>query len=85
MFAITPSLLLSGWLASVYAFLFCFLWGDSLKQLGRLWLIAIIGFGLGQVVAMGTGWGFFMVGDVHVLEGTIGAWIALAVAKWWRL
>jgi len=85
MLAITPSLLLSGLLASVYALLFCFLWGDTLKQLVRLWLIALIGFGLGQAVAMGAGWRFFMVGDVHVMEGTVGAWMALVIAKWWRL
>jgi hypothetical protein len=85
MVALTPTLLLSGLLASAYALLFHLLWGHTVRQLVRLWLLAIIGFGLGQVVAMGMGWGFSMVGDVHVVEGTVGAWAALIIAKWQRL
>ncbi len=82
---LTPALLMSGLLATIYALLFHLVWGDTMRQLVRLWLVAIIGFGMGQVVAMGMGWGFAMVGDVHVVEGTVGAWAALVVAKWQRL
>lgn len=85
MTVLTPSLLLSVLLASAYTLLFHLLWGDTVRRLVRLWLIATIGFGLGQVVAMGMGWGAYMVGDVHVVEGTIGAWAALVIAKWQQL
>jgi hypothetical protein len=85
MFPFTPALLMSGLLATIYALLFHLVWGETVRQLVRFWLVAIIGFGMGQVLAIGMGWQFAMVGDVHVLEGTIGAWTALVVAKWQRL
>ena len=46
-----PLLVLSLVIATLYSALFHLLWGRTLKQLFIYWLAAIVGFGIGQVVA----------------------------------
>ena len=77
----SPAVVLSVLIASGYAFIFNFFWGGTFRQLARYWLIGLIGFGLGQLVAAIAGWTVLSIGDVHLLEGTLGCWLALLVAK----
>ena len=77
----SPALVLSTVLASGYSFAAHFFWGRSYSQLARYWMIAVLGFGLGQLIAAGAGWQFAMIGEVHLIEGTFVAWSGLVVAK----
>lgn len=77
----SPALVLSAVIASIYGVLFHFIYGRTLKQLGIYWLAALVGFALGQVLAGALGWRILMIGEVHLLEGTIGSGVALSIAK----
>ena len=80
----TPALVLSVFLASIYAVAFHLWLGRTLRDLLALWLAALIGFAVGQIV--GQVWGFvpWMVGQVHILEATVLSLVFLAVARWLR-
>jgi ABC-type uncharacterized transport system permease subunit len=80
----TPALLLSFFLASIYAIAFHLWLGRNLRDLLALWLAALIGFAGGQIV--GQIWGFvpWTVGQVHVLEATVLSFLFLALARWLR-
>ena len=77
-----PGLVLSLGLASIYAVAF-YLWrGRSLRDLVFLWLAAVVGFASGHVV--GEMWGFvpWTIGQVHVIEGSLVAFLFLVIARW---
>lgn len=80
----TPALVLSFFLASVYAAAFHLWLGRNLRDLLALWLASLIGFAVGQIV--GQIWGFvpWTVGQVHILEATVLSLLFLAVARWLR-
>jgi len=80
----TPALVLSFFLASIYAVAFHLWLGRSLRDLLALWLAALIGFAVGQIV--GQIWGFvpWTLGQVHILEATLLSLLFLAVARWLR-
>lgn len=77
-----PALVFSLVLALAYAVAF-FLWrGRGLRGLVFLWLAALVGFASGHLV--GEVWGFvpWTVGQVHVLEATVVAFLFLFIAQW---
>jgi thiamine transporter ThiT len=80
----TPALVLSFFLASIYAVAFHLWLGRNLRELLALWLAALIGFAAGQIV--GQIWGFvpWTLGQVHILEATLLCFLFLAVARWLR-
>ncbi|MCL7453034.1 MAG: hypothetical protein M8467_08275 [Anaerolineae bacterium] len=79
-----PALVLSFILASIYAVLFHLWLGRNLRELLALWLGALVGFGVGQIV--GQVWGFvpWTLGQIHVLEATLASFLFLGVARWLR-
>jgi hypothetical protein len=80
----TPALVLSFFLASIYAVAFHLWLGRGVRDLLALWLAALIGFAVGQVV--GQLWGFvpWTVGQIHILEATVLSVLFLVVARWLR-
>ena len=80
----TPAWILSFVLASVYAVLFHLWRGTSLRDLLFFWLAALVGFASGQLA--GQVWGFvpWTIGQVHVIEATIVAFLFLGLARWLR-
>ena len=78
----SPALALSLVLASLYAVLFHLVWGKRTREIPRYWLVALIGFGVGQGVAGLLRTRALMIGDVHVAEGSILSWLALIAARW---
>ncbi|HID86073.1 MAG TPA: hypothetical protein EYP55_01690 [Anaerolineae bacterium] len=78
---LSPALILSLVLAGIYAALFHLLWGQSAAQLARYGLIGLLGFGLGQLLAGALGSRLLMIGQVHLLEGTLVCWACLFIAK----
>jgi hypothetical protein len=82
---LSPTIVLSVLIVSGYSLLFYFLWGRTVGQLARYWVAGLIGFGLGQVAAIATGWNMLVIGDVHLIEGTLGCWLMLFIAKKFRM
>lgn len=78
---LSPSLALLFLLASINAVLFHLLWGRRMRELVLFWVAAVIGFTVGQLVAEALGFSFLTLGPLHLIEGTIGSWMGLLIAK----
>jgi len=51
-----------------------------------LYLLACwLGFGIGELAGDLLGLDILMIGQIHVVEGTIGAWLLLLVVRWLRV
>lgn len=77
---LSPSLVLSLVLSVGIAAMFHLWRGRSLRDLLLFLLVAFVGFGVGQLVGTIIRTPLLQVGDVHLLEASIGAWLALAIA-----
>lgn len=85
MLYLSPPLLVTLLLAEVYAALFHLLRGQGAAELLRLSGGSVAGFLLGEGIARLLGLGTPMLGDVHLLQGSLGAWIGLLATHWWTL
>lgn len=77
---LTPSLLLSLVVSIAYAALFHLWWGRSLTHLLLLMVAAGVGFGVGQFVGTMVRIPLLQIGEVHMIEASVGAWLALTIA-----
>lgn len=75
----SPSLLLSLVLASIYGLFFHSMAGRRLWQLPCFLLSAILGFFGGEIVAVLAGAELFRVGSVPLIASTVGAFFGLLV------
>jgi hypothetical protein len=82
---LSPSLFLAGLLSSAYASLFHIWKGRTVTDLLLYLVAAWLGFGLGQMVGDAHGLGLFMIGSLHVVEGTFLAWFLLFAARWLKI
>lgn len=80
--AVSPSLVFSLLLASLYGAVFHFVWGKRWRDLALYWVVAVVGFVIGQVVFGFLGFSIYLVGEVRVVESTIVSWACLFVARW---
>ncbi|MEM7130855.1 MAG: hypothetical protein AAF702_31310 [Chloroflexota bacterium] len=74
---LAPSVVIGGLLSIVYASLY-HLWGG--RTVGDLFLYlvtAAIGFYIGQLLGLFTQVSLFEIGQLRVIEGTIGSWLLL--------
>ncbi len=78
---LSPSLAFLLLLASINAFLSHLLWGRGIKGLVLFWIAAVIGFMVGQLAAEALALSFLTIGPLHLIEGTIGSWVGLFLAK----
>jgi hypothetical protein len=85
---LTPllSVLPPGWaLACVLAGLNIFIFHTAFAQEGRTPLhlapFGLLGFSAGNLVAVLLGSGLPTLGDVHVIEASLGAWVVLTLAN----
>jgi len=78
----SPIFLLGSTLATAWAALFHLLLGKRWTDLILYWFIGLIGFAVGQAMADILGLRFFLLGQVHLLEATLGCWTAMLVARW---
>jgi len=77
----SPALALGVVLSTGYAALFHFWQGGNMQALRRYLLAAWLGFAAGHLAGAITGVGWFQVGHLNVLSGTLGAAAALLIAK----
>ncbi len=85
MFLISPPLILSLVVSSIYAALFNLWRNGSLRDLSFYLLAAWVGFGLGQVAGwlLHLHWG--MIGSVRMVEGTFFCWLLILLMSWLRM
>lgn len=76
-----PALLLSALLSTAYGAAFHLWRGGDMRRLILFLLAAWLGFGLGQLAGALIGWGAAMIGEVHVIEATIGSVFTLVVVN----
>ena len=84
MFA-SPTFLVGSAMATLWAALFHLLLGKRWSDLVLSWFIALIGFGVGQAVAQTVGATWMLVGELHLIEGTVVCWLAMLIARWLRI
>ena len=77
----SPALLLSALLSTAYGAAFHFWRGGDLRRLGLFLAAGWLGFGLGQLAGLLIDWNGAMLGEVHLVETTIGSLIALLVVN----
>ena len=76
-----PSLILSTLLSLLWATLW-FAWrGGGWRDWLIDALVALLGFGIGQMLGVAFDLPVPAIGGVRVVEGTIGAWLALWIAQ----
>ncbi len=79
---LSPSLVFSVLLASLYGAVFHFIWGKSWRDLGLYLVAAVVGFGVGQILFDLLGLSLYMIGQVRLVEATAVSWCCLFVARW---
>ncbi|HHX66356.1 MAG TPA: hypothetical protein GX702_15880 [Chloroflexi bacterium] len=81
----SPLFLITSTLATMWAALFHLLLGKRLIDLVLYWFVGLIGFAVGQAMADVLALEWLQVGQVHLIEGTLGCWIAMLVARWLKV
>ncbi len=77
----SPPLVLSLVISSIYAAIFHLWQGRRAVELLHYLLASWLGFGLGELAGNLLGLDILMIGQVHLLEGTIASWLLLFVVK----
>ncbi len=77
----SPLLVLSVVIATLYAAIFHFFWGSTLRQLLVSWLAALLGFGVGQAIASAFSWHDILIGELHLLAASVACWLSMALAR----
>ena len=76
---ISPALLLGICFSVTYSAIVHLGGGRSVRELFVLLLMGGIGFGFGQLTGTITQSPFLQIGELHLLEASIGAWLLLTV------
>lgn len=79
-----PAMLLSVVLATGLAGLFQWWQGTRARDVFLYWPTSVAGFIVGQFLAGAVASPLPMLGEVHLLEGILGAVGAMLIAKWLR-
>lgn len=81
----SPVLLVGATLATFWAALFHLLLGRKLTDLILYWVVGLIGFTVGQAMADILQLRWLLVGQVHVVQGSLACWIGMLVARWLKV
>ena len=76
-----PSVVFSFILATLYGAAFHLVSGGDARRLALFLLAAWLGFGLGHVFGETFNVTLMDIGPLHMLTATMGAWLALVVAR----
>lgn len=80
-----PYLILGLVLAIIYGTLFHLWRGRTFQDLALYLAVAVVGFGVGHYLGVVFGLSMWLVGPLHLAEGTVVSWASLFVAQWLRL
>ncbi len=69
-------------LGVIYGALFHLLRGNNWRDLGYFMLMALIGLVIGQIVGVLLELNVLKLGQVHIVEGTIFAWLLMLAFAW---
>ena len=72
-------------LATVWAMIFHLVAGKRWTDLILYWFVGLIGFAVGQAMADVLGIRWLLLGQVHLIEGSLGCWVAMLVARWLKV
>ncbi len=81
----SPALLLGSTIATVWAALFHLLLGKRALDILLFWAAGIVGFAVGQLLSDALGLHWLFLGQVHVIQGTLFCWLAMCIARWFKL
>lgn len=81
----SPTLLLSALIASIYGALFHVWRGRSFRDLPLYLIASGLGFALGQLIANLIGLDIFTIGPIHIIEASLGSWAMLFIARWLKV
>lgn len=76
-----PSIALGFVIGSLIGIAFYFVFGKGWLRLGIYWLVAVVGFFIGQIITTLVNFSFFRIGSVNVLEATATCLIALLITR----
>jgi uncharacterized membrane protein YjjP (DUF1212 family) len=76
-----PSLLFSFLLASLYGVTFYFLFGRGWLALGVYWIVALIGFALGQFLSRVLSFSLLPIGAVNAIEASVTSLLLLFLTR----
>ena len=82
---LSPPMVLSLIIASAYAAFFNLWQGGSVRDLLIYLAACWVGFAIGELAGDFLGLDILMIGQIHVLEGTIGALVLLALTNWLKV
>lgn len=77
----SPSVTFAFILATIYGALFHVIFGGDVRRMALYLLAGWLGFALGQISGVLLGVEVFRIGGLRVLSATVGAWLALFVAR----
>lgn len=80
-----PAFLFGATVATIWAGLYHVLMGKRAINLLLIWAVALVGFGLGQVLGGAADAQLWRYGQVQLLFGSLGSWLALLIAHLLRL
>jgi hypothetical protein len=80
-----PSIVLSLVIASLIGLAFYLVFGKGWLRFGVYWLVAVVGFFVGQVITAALNFSLLPIGSVNVLEASVTSLIALFIMRFvWR-
>ena len=80
-----PMIALSVVLATLYASIFYVVKGRALIELAIFCGVSLFGFATGELAAHALRLNILMVGEVHVIEATLGSIAFIFVARWLKV
>ena len=81
----SPVFLLGSALATAWAAVFHVLFGRRGTDLILSWFVALIGFGVGQLMGGALELPLVMIGRVHLIEASLACWVAMSIAHWIKI
>lgn len=81
-FLFSPALAVILVLSIIYGAFFHLWKGRNWSDLGRALIVAFLGFSAGQLIGVILQLNVLKVGQVHVIEGTILAWLFMLAITW---
>ncbi len=72
-------------MATIWAAIFQLIYGKRVSDLVLYWFVALVGFFAGQGLADVSGLHFLMLGQTHIVEGSLACVGAMAVTRWLKV